>query len=86
MKKTPQRKCLVSNEMFDKKDLIRVVRTPDKVVVVDTTGKANGRGAYLKLSKENIEKAKMKQVFKRALQIEIPDEIYLELEELLNDR
>ncbi len=86
MRKTPKRKCLASNEMFDKKDLIRVVRTPDKVVVVDTTGKANGRGAYLKLSKENIEKAKMKQVFKRALQIEIPDEIYLELEELLNDR
>ena len=86
MRKTPKRKCLASNEMFEKNELVRVVRTPDKQVVVDTTGKANGRGAYLKLSKENIEKAKVKQVFKRALQIEIPDEIYLELEELLNDR
>ncbi len=86
MRKTPKRKCLASNEMFEKNELVRVVRTPDKQVVVDTTGKANGRGAYLKLSKENIEKAKVKQVFKRALQIDIPDEIYLELEELLNDR
>lgn len=86
MRKTPKRKCLASNEMFEKNELVRVVRTPDKQVVVDTTGKANGRGAYLKLSKENIEKAKVKQVFKRALQIDIPAEIYLELEELLNDR
>ncbi|NLC54812.1 MAG: YlxR family protein [Erysipelothrix sp.] len=85
MKKTPQRKCLVSNEMFDKKDLVRVVRTPDKEVIVDLSGKANGRGAYLKLSLENIEKAKNKNIFKRALQVDIPEEIYSELRSLLND-
>lgn len=85
MRKTPQRKCLVSNEMFDKNDLVRVVRTPNKDVIVDLTGKANGRGAYLKLSKENIEKAKRKNVLARALQVAIPDEIYLELENILND-
>ncbi len=84
MRKTPKRKCLVSNEMFEKKELIRIVRTPDKEVIVDISGKANGRGAYLKLSKENIEKAKSKNVLQRALQIDIPDHIYIELEKLLD--
>lgn len=86
MRKTPQRKCLVSNKMFDKKDLIRVVRTPAKEVVVDTTGKANGRGAYLKLSQENIDKAKAKNIFAKALQVPIPESVYVELEALLNDK
>ena len=85
MRKTPMRKCLISNQMFDKNELVRVVRTPDKEVIVDLSGKANGRGAYLKLSKENIEKAKQKNVLKRALQVDIPDEIYKELESHLND-
>lgn len=86
MRKTPQRKCLVSNKMFDKKDLIRVVRTPDKEVVVDTSGKANGRGAYLKLSQENIDKAKKKNVLAKALQVPIPEAVYVELEALLNGK
>lgn len=76
MRKTPQRKCLVSNEMFDKTELVRVVRTPDKEVIVDTTGKANGRGAYLKLSKENIDSAKKRKVLNHALKVDIPEEIY----------
>lgn len=84
MRKTPMRKCLVSNEMFEKKELIRIVRTPDKKVIVDLSGKANGRGAYLKLSRENIEKAKSRNVLQRALQVEIPEEIYVKLEELLH--
>lgn len=85
MRKRPQRKCLVSNEMFDKDQLVRVVRTPDKKVIVDKTGKANGRGAYIKLSHQNIEKAKVSNVFKKALQVEIPNNIYEELETILNE-
>lgn len=85
MRKTPQRKCLVSNKMYDKNELVRVVRTPDKSIVVDTSGKANGRGAYLKLSLENIAAAKKRGVFARSLQTEIPDDIYDQLEALLND-
>ena len=85
MKKTPQRKCLISNEMFDKNELARIVRTPEKDVIVDLKGKANGRGAYIKLSLENIEKAKKKNVLARALQVEIPDSIYEELESLLSN-
>lgn len=84
MRKTPQRKCLVSNQMFDKNELIRVVRTPEKDVIIDTTGKANGRGAYLKLTIENIESAKKRNVLKHALKVDIPDEIYEQLEGMLN--
>ena len=47
-KKIPMRKCIITNERFPKKELIRVVRTPENEVVVDLTGKMNGRGAYLK--------------------------------------
>lgn len=85
MRKTPQRKCLVSNQMYDKNELVRVVRTPDQTVIVDTSGKANGRGAYLKLSLENIATAKKRGVLSRSLQTEIPEEIYTELEALIND-
>ena len=85
MRKTPQRKCLVSNQMYDKNELVRVVRTPERDVVIDTTGKVNGRGAYLKLSIENIELAKKRNVLSRALQVEIPDAIYDELESLLDN-
>lgn len=85
MRKTPQRKCLVTHQMFDKNELVRVVRTPDMEVVVDTTGKANGRGAYLKLSRENIQSAKKRKVLAHALKVEIPDELFDQLEALLDD-
>ncbi|NLC34050.1 MAG: YlxR family protein [Erysipelothrix sp.] len=84
MRKTPKRKCLASQQMYDKNELIRIVRTPDKTVVIDTTGKVNGRGAYLKLSLENIELASKKNAFKRALEVDIPDSIYTELESLID--
>ena len=48
MKKIPMRSCVITKEKLPKKDLIRVVRTPDGEVIIDTVGKANGRGAYLK--------------------------------------
>ena len=47
IKKDPLRKCAVCGEHFPKKELIRIVRKPDGEVVLDLTGKANGRGAYL---------------------------------------
>lgn len=85
MKRIIKRKCLVSNEMFDKRELVRVVRTPDKEVIVDESGRANGRGAYIKLTKSNIEAAKAKNVFQRALNVEIPDKIYRQLESLIDE-
>ena len=77
------RKCLASNELYPKKELLRIVKTPSGQVVVDLTGKQNGRGAYLKLNQENIEVLKKNHSLKRALDCDIPASIYKELEELL---
>ena len=56
-RKTPLRKCVISNEQLPKNELIRVVKSKEGIVSVDLTGKANGRGAYLKREKSVIEKA-----------------------------
>lgn len=79
MKKIPLRKCVATGEQLPKKELIRVVRSKEGEVSIDATGKKNGRGAYLKRSKEAIELAKKKGALKRALEVDIPDEIYEEL-------
>lgn len=81
MKKIPLRTCVVTKEKLPKRELTRVVRTPEGEVVVDTTSKANGRGVYLKLDKEVIEKAKKTKVLDKNLEVIVPDNIY---EELLN--
>lgn len=79
------RKCVVTNERFPKKELIRIVRTPEGEVVIDTTGKKNGHGAYIQKSKETFEKAKKNKALARALEIEIPEEIYTQLEAMLDE-
>ena len=79
MKKIPLRKCVATQEQLPKKELIRVVKNNEGQVFVDLTGKQNGRGAYLKRSKEAIEIAKKKNSLGRALEIEIKEEIYQEL-------
>ena len=77
------RTCVVTKEVSEKKDLIRVVRTPEGNVIVDTKGKANGRGAYLKLMKEVILKAKASKALDKKLEVNVPDTIYDELLGLL---
>lgn len=77
------RTCVVTKEVCEKKDLIRVVRTPEGNVIVDTKGKANGRGAYLKLTEEVILKAKTSKALDRKLEVTVPDSIYNELLGLL---
>ena len=83
MKKVPMRKCVVSNERLPKKELIRVVRTPENTVVVDTTGKVNGHGAYLKLDSEVFAKARKTKILERFLECEIDATVYDQLDELL---
>ena len=80
-KKAILRTCVVTRESLEKKDLFRVVRTPEKTVIIDLKGKANGRGAYLKKDKEVILKAKKNKILDKQLEISVPDSIY---EELLN--
>ena len=84
MKKMPERTCVITKEKTLKKDLLRVVRDNTGKVSVDTTGKANGRGAYLKKDKEVINKAKTTKVLNRILETEIPDSIYDEMLSLVD--
>ncbi|MBQ3295716.1 MAG: YlxR family protein [Erysipelotrichaceae bacterium] len=84
MKKIPMRRCLATNESFPKKELLRIVRTPEGEVRVDQTGKLNGKGAYISRSKEALEIARKKKVFDRALEIAVPEEIYEEISRIIN--
>jgi predicted RNA-binding protein YlxR (DUF448 family) len=79
VKKIPLRKCVVTNERFEKKQLIRIVKSPEGIVSVDLTGKANGRGAYVSKSKAVITQAKKTKVLERHLETPIPDAIYEQL-------
>lgn len=84
MKKIPMRKCLASGESVPKKDLLRIVRTPEGEVKVDITGKLNGKGAYLKKSLEALEIAKKKNLLSRALEVNVDEEVYKEIEKVIN--
>ena len=82
-KKIPLRKCTGCNEMKPKKELIRVLKTTDEEIVLDKTGKKNGRGAYLCNSLECFKQARKTRGLERSLQVKIPDEIYETLEKEL---
>lgn len=83
VRKIPMRTCIVTKEKLPKQELIRVVRTPDGQVIVDETGKANGRGAYLKKDIEVFMKAEKSKILNRILEVEVPNEIFKELENLI---
>ncbi len=84
LKKIPMRTCVVTKEKLEKKDLVRIVRTNEGKVVIDLTGKLNGRGAYIKKDIEAINKAKKSKALDRNLEIEIPNEIYEELTNIIS--
>ncbi len=83
-RKIPMRSCVITKEKLEKKDLFRIVRTPEGKVIVDETLKANGRGAYLKKDVDVINKAKLNKILERHLEVKIPEEIYDELLSKLN--
>jgi len=83
VKKIPMRMCSVTREKFPKQELIRVVKTPEGEVKIDETGKLNGHGAYIKKDLTVLDKAKKSKALARALEIDIPDSVYLELEEVI---
>lgn len=84
-KKIPLRKCVATNEQFPKKELIRIVRTPEGEVKIDLVGKMNGRGAYLSRSLKAIEIAEKKKVLDRHLEVNVPESIYNELRQLIGE-
>ncbi len=85
-KKIPMRKCVVTNERFPKKELIRIVKSKEGLVQVDLSGKLNGRGAYLKKDPSVIKKAMKTKKLDKHLEIEIPEAIYQELLEKINEQ
>ncbi|MCR5294969.1 MAG: YlxR family protein [Lachnospiraceae bacterium] len=78
-KKRPARTCLGCRNSKDKRELIRIVRTPEGEIKLDLSGKMNGRGAYLCRNKGCLEKAFRSRALGRALKSEIPEEIYEKL-------
>ena len=85
MKKIPLRKCVATNERLPKQELVRIVKNNEGKVFIDLTGKANGRGAYLKRSNEAIDIAIKKNSLSRALECTIEQEIYDELRKLVSE-
>ena len=84
-KKIPSRQCVGCRESRTKRELIRVIRTPEGQVTLDETGRMNGRGAYLCRRVECLQKARRSRVLERSLKVTIPDEIYDRLEEELKN-
>ena len=83
-KKIPLRKCTGCGEMKPKKELIRVLKMAETEIVLDKTGRKNGRGAYLCNSLDCFQKARKSRGLERSLQTKIPDEIYEILEKELS--
>ncbi len=84
-KKIPMRSCIVTRERLPKGELLRVVKSPTGEVLVDTTGKINGRGAYIKKDIEVLEKAKKSKILERILETEISDSVYDEILKIINN-
>lgn len=80
-KKIPMRRCTGCNEQKPKKELVRVVKTPDGEILLDLTGKMSGRGAYICHSAECLKKARKSKRIDRTFEITIPDEVYKQMEE-----
>ena len=79
-KKVPMRQCVGCGEMKNKKEMMRILKTAEGDIVLDVTGKKNGRGAYLCISEECLKKARKTKGVERSLKMSIPSEIYDSLE------
>lgn len=84
-KKTPMRRCTGCMQSFSKKELVRIVRTPDGIILLDLIGKKSGRGAYICKNKDCLAKARKAKRLEKNLDCFIPDEIYEQLEREITD-
>ena len=83
--KTPLRQCTGCRDMKSKKEMIRVLKTPENEIVLDATGRKNGRGAYVCLSQECLEKAVKSRGLERSLKMAVPAEVYEDLKKELSN-
>lgn len=79
-KKIPLRQCVGCGEMKSKKEMMRILKTAEDDIVLDVTGKKNGRGAYLCISHDCLKKARKNKGIERSFKMSIPDAIYEKLE------
>ena len=80
MKKIPMRQCIGCGEMKSKREMIRVLRTAEDGIVLDATGRKNGRGAYLCKNPDCLQRAIKSKGLERSLKTAVPEEIYKKLE------
>ena len=85
-KKVPMRKCVGCNESKQKKELVRIVRSPEGEISLDMTGKKSGRGAYICPNAECLNKARKSKRIDRILETTVPDSVYDEAERTLTDK
>ena len=83
VKKIPQRQCVGCREMKEKRELIRVVRSPEGEIALDFKGKLPGRGAYVCPNEECLRRAKKSRALERAFETQIPAEVYDAMEKEL---
>ena len=79
----PLRTCVVTKESLPKQELLRIVRTPEKVVKVDETGKLNGKGAYIKKDLAVLEKAMKSKILEKRLECKIEESVYEEIRNII---
>lgn len=84
-KKIPMRQCVGCREMKSKKEMMRVIKTAENSIELDVTGKKNGRGAYLCMTKECLAGARKNKGLERSFKMSIPDELYEKLEKEFNE-
>ncbi len=82
-RRIPLRTCVVTKEQFPKQELLRIVRDKEGNVTVDETGRANGRGAYIKKDIEVLEKAKKTKILEKKLECTIDENIYEEIKKII---
>ena len=83
MNKIPMRRCIVSGESFPKKELLRIVKTPEGDIRVDLTGKMNGKGAYIKKDCDILNLLKEKNILEKTFQTKVDSSIYDEIKSVL---
>ena len=85
MKKIPLRRCVVTKEQLPKAELLRIVKNKENEIFIDLTGKANGRGAYIKKDVNVLKTAKDKKILERSLESQISEEVYEEIEKVITN-
>ena len=85
IRKIPMRTCVVTREKYPKNELLRVVKTPEGEIKVDTKGKLNGHGAYIKKDENVLEKAIKTKALAHFLESDIDDNVYEEIRKVINN-